>query len=45
MLHSAENVSKTFGSRRAVLIARFASSGRHELWCRVAAKFRRRDAA
>jgi hypothetical protein len=45
MLHSAENVSKTFGSLGAVLIARFESSGRHELWYRVAAKLRRRDAA
>jgi ABC-type antimicrobial peptide transport system ATPase subunit len=44
MLLEARNLSKTF-SLRAGLIARFEWSGLHELWYRVAAKFRRRDAA
>jgi len=44
MLLEAEKLSKTF-SLCAVLIARFESSGRHELWYRIASKFRRRDAA
>jgi hypothetical protein len=44
MLLEAHNVSKTF-CLRAVLVARFESSGRHELWYRIASKFRRRDAA